>query len=77
MLSINNIENVIIKIDTLANTKFSFFDFSLNVSKLTFKNNGNVKINNIKNNFAKLIFEKVLRTSTLPENIKNIMSEKK
>ena len=37
--------------DTLANTKFSFFDFNLNVSKLTFKNNGNVKINNIKNNF--------------------------
>lgn len=51
MLSINNIENVIIKIDTLANTKFSFIDSNLNVSKLTFKNNGNVKINNMKNSF--------------------------
>ena len=28
--------------DTLANTKFNFFDFNLNVSKLTFKNNGDV-----------------------------------
>ena len=37
--------------DTLANTKFSFFDSNLNVSKLTFKNNGNVEINNIKNSF--------------------------
>ena len=37
--------------DTLANTKFSFFDFNLNVSKLAFKNNGNVKINNTKNSF--------------------------
>ena len=52
MLSMNSIENVVIKMETLAKTIFSFFDFNLNASNPTFKNSGNVKINNIKNRFT-------------------------